>query len=585
MKSCSCLPPGTVGSVPALSLPAPPPPPPLQPPHDPVVVAQSGVKKGRIVKRPTTARRKKSIVSEGAVESVRADAVRSEKAAAQSGSPRSCSMGIGDHSSNEVSGACRASCTTPGWDIYDFFAGPTGSQPNNAHSLRCLEVRDSPPTGANNHPFGQGVLQWLAPRSDNNGSGGDGDGTGGDGCKGGGGGGGDGNSNVGVPEPPLVSPTIGGRVSHPLLAQNGGNSAFHLRGSYDDRTQKDQNSTGTFPDQFNDHKPRDQNYYSATMPQQQSVALFPQTRQPGIGVDGKPNGHLPSPVQTAAVNGGLGAESPVAVALTSIEWNLIERIRFLGVDVKELLARMPRDRRQQQEAAELAAFLAMDTHNGQPEVNGSLSSNANSPFTGLDSAHSSPPAMNGGGGGGVGGSGGGCCSSGNVRTSCHLPRHPPSPSVNYPIRGGGHCGGDEGGGGAGGNSGEAPVPKEPGSPICKCGEACRCVPCADHPHNPAMVAHIKENVELMESPQQHHMYDASPHPAGAKWYDEDGTGDSGGAGEIEDLQNFVFAAYPYGSAAMECSNEGPGGGCKCGEGCMCVGCLTHGGHNGMPLGV
>ena len=98
-----------------------------------------------------------------------------------------------------------------------------------------------------------------------------------------------------------------------------------------------------------------------------------------------------------------------------------------------------------------------------------------------------------------------------------------------------------------------------------------------------MMAFIKENVELMESPlQQHHMYDASSHLAGAKWYGDDGTGDGGGAGEMEDLNNFVFAAYPYGS---ECSNEGSRGECKCSEGCTCVGCLTHGGHNGLPFGV
>ncbi|KAI5777210.1 hypothetical protein EDC01DRAFT_409506 [Geopyxis carbonaria] len=133
------------------------------------------------------------------------------------------------------------------------------------------------------------------------------------------------------------------------------------------------------------------------------------------------------------------------------------------------------------------------------------------------------------------------------------------------------------------------VSSGPSSPNCKCGEACLCVPCADHPNNPAMREHIKDNMQLIQT------FDLGSRPgkgttsgccssneqSPAAMYEnhrDEQSPDPIIPGELPTLDDFVFYNYNY---AGMCS-EG-GGGCMCGEGCTCVGCLTHGGHDGVSL--
>lgn len=57
----------------------------------------------------------------------------------------------------------------------------------------------------------------------------------------------------------------------------------------------------------------------------------------------------------------------------------------------------------------------------------------------------------------------------------------------------------------------------------------------------------------------------------------DGTpGGTDNGGELSP-SNFIYVDYPLGACAQTEA------GCKCGEGCTCVGCLTHGGHDGIGL--
>ncbi|TGZ84306.1 hypothetical protein EX30DRAFT_103581 [Ascodesmis nigricans] len=142
----------------------------------------------------------------------------------------------------------------------------------------------------------------------------------------------------------------------------------------------------------------------------------------------------------------------------------------------------------------------------------------------------------------------------------------------------------------------AEILPSPSSPRCKCGDACRCVPCADHPFNPAMLETIKGDMLLLQDPNNKkpssccststptHQPDneTSNSPA---MYDQDTYGDknspanTGDAGIMADF-NFVFQNYNYGSGCTEGR-----GGCMCGEGCTCVGCLTHGGHDGVIFNI
>lgn len=134
------------------------------------------------------------------------------------------------------------------------------------------------------------------------------------------------------------------------------------------------------------------------------------------------------------------------------------------------------------------------------------------------------------------------------------------------------------------------VPTGPSSPRCKCGDACRCVPCADHPFNPAMLETIKGDMLHLQNPSEQSSSNGTGRGQSADQknspsaYDQDGypdeqsPADSGSNNIMADFNNFVFHNYSYGSGCMEGQ-----GGCMCGEGCTCVGCLTHGGHDGVSL--
>lgn len=118
------------------------------------------------------------------------------------------------------------------------------------------------------------------------------------------------------------------------------------------------------------------------------------------------------------------------------------------------------------------------------------------------------------------------------------------------------------------------------NPRCQCGDACRCVPCADHPTNPAMLAAVSRFVNISA---QHDDNPLKRTPGGTPSYsgleyDENSPAAEAMGADMGRFDNFVVYSYNYGSSCAQGS-----GNCMCGEGCTCVGCLTHGGHNGVPL--
>lgn len=134
-----------------------------------------------------------------------------------------------------------------------------------------------------------------------------------------------------------------------------------------------------------------------------------------------------------------------------------------------------------------------------------------------------------------------------------------------------------------------PTPQPVNSPRCKCGDACRCVPCADHPFNPAMMETIKGDMQLI----QEHASNSSKGPEAPGQQsviedpgsyemelDENSPRTESISGDVNDFRDFVFYNYSYGGGCTEGR-----GGCMCGDGCTCVGCLTHGGHDGVPLNL
>jgi hypothetical protein len=58
--------------------------------------------------------------------------------------------------------------------------------------------------------------------------------------------------------------------------------------------------------------------------------------------------------------------------------------------------------------------------------------------------------------------------------------------------------------------------------------------------------------------------------------------DSPGDGKEEDASTLSPSSYFWQELVLPGCNDATGT-CQCGDGCECVGCLTHGGHNGIPL--
>ncbi|KAH8145227.1 uncharacterized protein LAJ45_10788 [Morchella importuna] len=173
---------------------------------------------------------------------------------------------------------------------------------------------------------------------------------------------------------------------------------------------------------------------------------------------------------------------------------------------------------------------------------------------------------------------------------------------------------------------------------CHCGPECNCLGCATHPFNRRTVEHVREMQSFMAvdngslSPQSHPNPTNHNHPQGlvqqlsnpqpqpnsfeangmslsspvagapssgaccgtraspAKQISpapEEGdigpdgspNGTPSGTDGVDELSpsNFLYFDYPLGMCAQTEA------GCKCGEGCTCVGCITHGGHDGVEL--
>ncbi|KAK6516800.1 hypothetical protein TWF506_006686 [Arthrobotrys conoides] len=133
---------------------------------------------------------------------------------------------------------------------------------------------------------------------------------------------------------------------------------------------------------------------------------------------------------------------------------------------------------------------------------------------------------------------------------------------------------------------------------CSCGPNCSCVMCITHPYNSASVAYIRNIHENMDTPEQ----SSEEHSPSTIGFSHSVSGvefpPSGSVGMFGDavLDNmlddkdmismqgnqlspsaFIQLDYNLGS----CSQHN--GGCMCGDGCQCIGCLTHGGHNGVPF--
>lgn len=58
--------------------------------------------------------------------------------------------------------------------------------------------------------------------------------------------------------------------------------------------------------------------------------------------------------------------------------------------------------------------------------------------------------------------------------------------------------------------------------------------------------------------------------------------DSPSDGKDEDTPTLSPSSYFWQELVLPGCNDATGT-CQCGDGCECVGCLTHGGHNGVPL--
>ncbi|KAK6534284.1 hypothetical protein TWF281_005612 [Arthrobotrys megalospora] len=133
---------------------------------------------------------------------------------------------------------------------------------------------------------------------------------------------------------------------------------------------------------------------------------------------------------------------------------------------------------------------------------------------------------------------------------------------------------------------------------CGCGPNCSCVMCITHPYNSATIEYIRNIHQNMQTPEQ----SSEEHSPSTQGFAHSVAGvdfpQNGGVGMFGDavLDNmldekdmlgmqgnqlspsaFIQLDYNLGN----CSQHN--GGCMCGDGCQCVGCLTHGGHNGVPL--
>ncbi|KAJ5915694.1 hypothetical protein N7466_011627 [Penicillium verhagenii] len=141
---------------------------------------------------------------------------------------------------------------------------------------------------------------------------------------------------------------------------------------------------------------------------------------------------------------------------------------------------------------------------------------------------------------------------------------------------------------------------------CNCGPGCQCVGCSSHPFNSSTRQVVQEMGILLArdgvgqspvphvAPPQHHAFQSTdtPSPMGAMQGNQNlfdlpsppsmqAAGQRGSQRRINEggLIQPDYATLEYAVNVPACSNTT--GICRCGDGCECFGCLTHGGHNGI----
>lgn len=163
---------------------------------------------------------------------------------------------------------------------------------------------------------------------------------------------------------------------------------------------------------------------------------------------------------------------------------------------------------------------------------------------------------------------------------------------------------------------------------CNCGDGCQCLGCASHPYNDTTRQHIQEMGYIMSMgvgdanhersrSQGHTLYDEQLSPGPPRFPSFPGNSldftQPPGTGALHVLPRSVGTpGYEHSPANPGCSPYDSGysqmmmqpsayytveypvgdfnpcidmtGTCQCGSDCSCVGCLTHSGHNGLPLG-
>ncbi|OJJ73594.1 hypothetical protein ASPBRDRAFT_509084 [Aspergillus brasiliensis CBS 101740] len=160
---------------------------------------------------------------------------------------------------------------------------------------------------------------------------------------------------------------------------------------------------------------------------------------------------------------------------------------------------------------------------------------------------------------------------------------------------------------------------------CSCGDGCQCLGCASHPFNNTTRQHVQQMGLLValnddeQSPERLNSHRGSPlqsqppdfsslqypftnfgnslgdgfHPVAMHPYAQQST-DSGhvnngyssppadylGHQQLMVPSEYYTLEYPVGLPSACADTTGS---CQCGNDCTCVGCLTHSGHNGLPL--
>ena len=167
---------------------------------------------------------------------------------------------------------------------------------------------------------------------------------------------------------------------------------------------------------------------------------------------------------------------------------------------------------------------------------------------------------------------------------------------------------------------------------CNCGSGCECLGCAAHPFNATTRSHVQSLGALIAHGEHDSMSNVHPQPVhdvttghsfsvhnipplGPHSYDPNfplrssistpnvqqpalnsnslppwSPPPDNGNGPVGEQVPFLSSAYytmeiPMDPPAPHASCTDVSGSCQCGDDCACIGCLTHTGHNGIPLDV